>query len=49
VLAPVYIFCGFLTAGPRAYFNLDWITLVVIIVVAIVGVIFLSSRTAARS
>lgn len=27
-------------SSPRAYFNLDWITLVVMIVVAIVGVIF---------
>jgi hypothetical protein len=27
-------------SSPRAYFNLDWITLVVMFIVAIVGVIF---------
>jgi hypothetical protein len=27
-------------SSPRAYFNLDWITLVVVFIVAIVGVIF---------
>jgi hypothetical protein len=33
-------------SSPRAYFNLDWITLVVMIIVAIVGaVFFLISRS----
>jgi amino acid transporter len=27
-------------SSPRAYFNLDWITLVVMIIVAVVGVVF---------
>jgi UPF0716 family protein affecting phage T7 exclusion len=30
----------FRLGSPRAYFNLDWITLVVVFIVAIVGVIF---------
>jgi hypothetical protein len=27
-------------SSPRAYFNIDWITLIIMIIIAIVGVIF---------
>jgi amino acid transporter len=47
IIAGVYLLAMLLNvvlptglSSPRAYFNLDWITLVVMIIVAIVGVIF---------
>jgi len=48
IVAAVYLGAMFLNviypsglASPRGYFNIDWITLVVIVVIAIVGALYL--------